>query len=230
MTRQDSSLKSGSIAPGLAPQQQLERAVGRLELVAAVLELLDPLEHAPGCHLVQLDADRGRLLAHAGAARELRDQQLALVADQRRRDVLERRGVRAHAGDMHAALVGEGVAPDVGLIGIRRDVEELVDEVGGLGQPRELLVGEAAKAELELEVGDDRNEVGVAGPFAAAVDRALNLASLRPRPRRACSRRRIRRRCGSGCRRGRLRRAPRSRRPSRRRSATAATTRWCRTG
>ena len=53
-----------------------------------------------------------------------------------------------HAGDVHAALVGERVAPDVGLVGIGREVEELVDEVRRLGEPRELLVGQAAKPSL----------------------------------------------------------------------------------
>ena len=85
------------------------------------------------------------------------------------------RRVGGDAGDVHAALMGERVAPDVGLVGVRADVEDLVDEVRGLGQPRELLVGEAAQAELQLQVGDDRDEVRVAGPLAAAVDRPLHL-------------------------------------------------------
>ncbi len=33
------------------------------------------------------------------------------------------------AGDVHAALVGERVAADEGLLGARHDVQQLVDEV-----------------------------------------------------------------------------------------------------
>ena len=65
------------VAAGLAPQQQLERAVGRLELVALVLELLDAPDHARRGRVVELDAERRRLLEHARAAGELGDQQLA---------------------------------------------------------------------------------------------------------------------------------------------------------
>ena len=141
-----------------------------------MLELLDPFEHLRRGLVVELDPDRGGLLDHADPSGELGDQQLALVADQRRSDVLERAGVGAHAGDVHASLMGEGIAPDVGLVGVGRDVEQLVDEVRRLGEPRELLVGEAAETELELQVRDDRDEVGVAGSLPAAVHRALDLA------------------------------------------------------
>ena len=67
-------------------------------------------------------------------ARELRDDHLALVADLGRVHVLEGARVGADPGDVHAALVREGVAADEGLVGIRGDVEELVDEVGDPGQ------------------------------------------------------------------------------------------------
>ena len=38
-------------------------------------------------------------------------------------------GVGPHAGGVQPRLVGEGVAPDVGLVGVGRAVEQLVDEV-----------------------------------------------------------------------------------------------------
>ena len=40
---------------------------------------------------------------------------------------------------VHAALVGKGVAADVGLIGVGGQVADLGDEVGGFGQQLELL-------------------------------------------------------------------------------------------
>ncbi len=63
---------------------------------------------------------------------------MRLVADRRRVDVLEGAGVGLDPGDVHAALVGEGVAADVGGVGVRGQVAELVDEVDRLGQRGEL--------------------------------------------------------------------------------------------
>ena len=48
--------------------------------------------------------------------------------------MLERRGVRPHARDVQPALVGEGVLAHVRLVGVGREVEQLVDEVRDLGE------------------------------------------------------------------------------------------------
>jgi hypothetical protein len=77
---------------------------------------------------------------------------------------------------VHPALVRERIAPDVGLVGIGCEVEQLIDEVRCLSQQRELVVLETVVAELQLEVGDDRHQVGVAGPLAVAVHGALDMA------------------------------------------------------
>jgi hypothetical protein len=73
---------------------------------------------------------------------------------------------RRDAGDVHAALVRERVAPDVGLVGVGREVEQLVDEVRGLGQRASCSLAKQLVAELQLQVGDDRDQVGVAGALA----------------------------------------------------------------
>ena len=54
-------------------------------------------------------------------------------------------------------------------------VGHLADVVGDLRQARELLVADAVDAHLQLEVGDDADQVGVAAALAVAVDRALHL-------------------------------------------------------
>ena len=114
----------------LLADQQVERAVGRLELVAAVLQLLDALDHARG--------GRRRPRRRAPATVPLPDSSetstRAVGADVGRVDVLERAGVAVDAGHVHAALVGEGVGAHVGLVRVRRDVAELVDQVRDLGQ------------------------------------------------------------------------------------------------
>ena len=89
--------------------------------------------------------------------------------------MLERGRVGPHAGDVHSALVRERVASDVRCVGVGGEVEELVDEARGLAQRRELRLGQALVAELELQARDDRDEVGVAAALAVAVDRPLHV-------------------------------------------------------
>jgi hypothetical protein len=137
------------------------------------------LGHARGRRLVELQPRLARLLRRRPAPGQLGDDELACVADRLGRDVLERRGVGAHARDVHPALVGEGVAPDVGLAGVRRAVEQLVDDVRGRRERGQLLVGHDAVAELELQARDDRHEVRVAGALADAVHGRLHLPRAR---------------------------------------------------
>ena len=99
-----------------------------------MLSLLDVREDALGGVGVEVDAGVLGPRQHRALAGELGDQHVAAVADQLRVEVLERARVGLHAGHVHAALVGEGVATDVGLVGIGGRVGELVDEVRGLGQ------------------------------------------------------------------------------------------------
>ena len=91
--------------------------------------------------------------------------------------MLEGLGVGAHARRVQAGLVGEGVLAHVRLGRVGRAVEQLVDEVGRLGQSRELLGRQQLDAQLQLQVGDDRDQVGVAGALPDAVDRPLHLGA-----------------------------------------------------
>ncbi len=59
------------VLPGLAAKEELERGVGRLVLVAAMLALLDALERALGGVGVEVDAGRLGLGEHRALAREL---------------------------------------------------------------------------------------------------------------------------------------------------------------
>ena len=164
----------------LLAHQELEGPVGGLELEAAVLEVLDALEHpahellAGGAGL-ELDPRRGRLLGDRPAARELGDEDVAAVAHHRRVDVLERLRVGANARRVQPRLVREGMLADVRLGGVGGAVEELVDEVRRLGEARQLLGRKHLSTHLQLQVGDHRDQVGVAGALADAVDRALHL-------------------------------------------------------
>ena len=145
-------------------------------MIAAVLEPLTRSITRRGVVVAERDPGVARAGVHGAPARQLGDQQLAAVADDVRVEVLERGRVGVDAGDVHPALVGERVAAHVRLVGVGREVEQLIEEVGGRGQRRQLLGAHALVAQLELQVGDDRDQVGVAAALAVAVDRPLDVA------------------------------------------------------
>jgi hypothetical protein len=69
-------------------------------------------------------------------------------------------------------LCAKAFLPTYGPVRVRREVEQLVEEVRRLGEPLERR--QAVDAELELEVRDDGDEVRVAAALAVAVHRALH--------------------------------------------------------
>ena len=98
------------VLAALAPHQQLERAVGRLEVVAARARA--PSRDRRSRVAVASSTVRPAAAAFSAAVPrpdELGDEQLAAVADEVGIDVLEGRRVGPHARDVHPALVGEGV-------------------------------------------------------------------------------------------------------------------------
>ena len=130
MTRCDSA-EERLLPAGRGPHQQLERAVGHLEVVAPVLEILELLDHV-GEHARR----RGRQAELLGLQRDgrpaghLADHEAGAVADRLGVDVLV--GV-ARPGDgagVQAGLVGERRRPDEGLVRIGGDVDQLGDVVG----------------------------------------------------------------------------------------------------
>ena len=178
ITRHDSTVRyDGRAAVDLLGEQQLERRVGRLERVAARLHLLDP-----GGDPVDEVAVTGQVVAELAAlqldrraAGHVADQQPHVVADADRVHVLVEIGVDLDRAGVQAGLVGERRCPDVRLARGGRHVGDLGDRVRDPGRLAEQPVGQHRPVELELEVGDDRDQVGVAGALAVPVDRALHV-------------------------------------------------------
>ena len=98
-------------------QQQLERTVGDLEVVAAVLEVLELLEHVGQRGRVELQAELVRLHLQGGLAGQLAHHEAGAVADGVGRDVLVGVGPAGDGADVQAGLVGERRAPTKGGCG-----------------------------------------------------------------------------------------------------------------
>src|SRR3546814_17149578 len=78
---------------------------------------------------------------------------------------------------MQAALVREGGLADVGGVALRLPVQALVEQARDMGELRQRAVVEAdVVVALQLQRGDQRDEVGVAAAPAEAVHRDLHLA------------------------------------------------------
>ncbi len=75
---------------------------------------------------------------------------------------------------VQAALVGEGARAGVGVVGRLRHVAELRHVLRHTRELREAVLSHAGGAHLQLQVGNDREQVGVAHPLPDAVHRALH--------------------------------------------------------
>ena len=115
------------------------------------------------------------LIEHVAAAGKIAHQHALPVAHRFRRDVLVGRRILQHRAHVHAALVGERAVADVGLIVAQRQVGQLGDEARHRGQARQLLRPDGGVAQLQLQVGDDRAQIGVAAALAIAVHAALHV-------------------------------------------------------
>ena len=76
---------------------------------------------------------------------------------------------------MQPALMREGIPADECLPTGGRDIRQLVDQHRDFAELFQLRGRNALIAELELKVGDDRDEVGVTAALADPIDGALHL-------------------------------------------------------
>ena len=77
---------------------------------------------------------------------------------------------------VQTGFVGESRCPHIGLLRVGSEVDQLRHLMRHAGETLQPAFGQSLNAELELQIGDDRDEVAVAGAFAVAVDRALHLS------------------------------------------------------
>ena len=105
----------------------------------------------------------------------LADDEPGAIADQLGIDVLVGVLGPGDGARVQPRLVGERRRTDVRRLWVDRSVEQLGDVVADGGQSIEATLRKALVAELELEVGDDRRQVGVSGALAEPVQRPLDL-------------------------------------------------------
>ena len=122
-------LEGRHVVAAVAADEELEGGFGALEAGALRLELLDELaELARIDDALQLMAELLRAPLRVDAAAELADDEACLVADERRVDVLV--GVRATlavAAPCTPPLWAKALAPDIGRVGVGRDVGDAGD-------------------------------------------------------------------------------------------------------
>ncbi len=168
--------EEGLLPSGGRPHQQLQGAVGHLEVVAVVLQVFQVLHHLAEGRAVEVEAELVGLELDGRTARHLAHHETGPVADRIRSDVLV--GV-ARPGDgagVQPGLVGEGGGADEGLMGIGRDVDQLGDVMGDRREPLEPVGADGADPHLQASGRAPwRSQIGVAGALAVAVDATLDL-------------------------------------------------------
>ena len=169
-TENDSSRKNGCSHPA-APRIDLERRIGRLEVVALVLELLERVDDIADV-LPSSSMPSASAFISSVERPAISDTNAGAVADCLRIDVLV--GVLARLSAEVCRLPCAERQP----VRLRVDREVRARHmVGNRGEVGETPLRQTLDTHLELEVGHDRHEVTVADPFAITVDRALHLGA-----------------------------------------------------
>ena len=157
--------------------EQGQRRLGRLVLVAGVLAVLDLGRDGLGLGLAcrQLEAQLGGLDQDVGPAGHVAHEHAAVVAHRLRRDVLVAAGHPFDGVHVDATLVREGRLSDPWLARVVAHVGDAVHELRQLLELGQRLGRHPAQAHLELHDGDHAGEVAVARALTVAVDHALDV-------------------------------------------------------
>ena len=159
-----------------AGQQQFQRGVGRLELVALELEPFQFIEHILDRRslLVDVKPEFARLHDDAAPARHVGHEHARAVADGGGIDVFVAPRHLLRGVGVETSLVGEG-----GDARQRAPLDWAADwparpGMGKIPQLRKAGPAERRAAHFQEKIGQDRDQVGVPGAFAIAVDRPLH--------------------------------------------------------
>ncbi|MMZ60517.1 hypothetical protein D1872_226160 [compost metagenome] len=89
-------------------------------------------------------------------------------------------GIPQNRRNMDAALVGEGRRPHIRLVDRHVNIGDFADVTRRIGQLLQLVLLQNLVAQLELEVGNDGAQIGVAAALAVTVHRSLDLFRAGP--------------------------------------------------
>ena len=162
--------------------QQLHGSVSHFKVIAGVFQLLESV-HDPAQHgLFHFNAELFGFEGYRGSARHFGHHEAGGVADLLRRDVLVGVVAPSQRARVQTGFVGESRSPHIGLLRIGSEIDQLRHLVRHAGEPLQPSFGQGLDAELEFQIGDDRDEIAVACPLAVAVDGALHLPGAAQHP------------------------------------------------
>ena len=148
--------EEGLVGAQRLADQQLEAAIGALELIALVLKFLEPFNDTfdDGVVLVDVRRQLADAVDDRAAPGHLAHQEAARVAHGLGGNMFKGDRALLDPVHVHAGLVGEGLAPDERHVVDQEDVGHLGHAPHGGGQQRQAGVGDAGVAQLELQVAD----------------------------------------------------------------------------
>ena len=168
--------EGGRVQPQMAHEQKPQRAIGHLVGEPGRLPRLDVVEHGLHVHTGrrQVEPEVFRLREQRGLPRQLAHHRAARVAHRRRAHVLVGGGKPRNGARVQATLVGEGRRAGVGMVRRHRHVAELGHVLGHGRELGEAVASHTARVHFQLQIGNDREQIGVAYALADAVHRALH--------------------------------------------------------
>ena len=84
-------------------------------------------------------------------------------------------GLLINCVDMHAALMGKGAAPHIGHVAAQGKVGDICNFASSRGQLAETLLRNTGKPQINLQVGDNRAQIGVAASLPKAKKSSLHM-------------------------------------------------------
>ena len=160
---------------GRRPHEQFQRPVSNFEVVAGVLEILQLGDDVADLLVAQFDTHLLGLEGDGRAPGHLRQDEAGRIADRFWVDVGVGTGSAGDRARVYTSFMGERRQADEGLVRVGCEVDDLGDVARNRGKQSQALVPYGLDAHLQAQVGDDRGQVGVAGPFAVTVDATLHM-------------------------------------------------------
>ena len=159
------------------PRENLKRGFSRFKHIALVRELLNFSQQFlhGGMAFVQARDQVIQFCGNRAPARLFRQEKPALVAHPFRAAMLVRGGLFEHGIHVNPGLVCKRAFAHVRLAVVVVHIGYFADKAGQFHEFCEICRANRCFAQLELDIGNDRTQIGIATAFAVSVDRALHV-------------------------------------------------------
>src|SRR4030042_5076600 len=156
--------------------EDFKRTFCPFKLTALVFQLFQVVEDRPDLWIFasHIDFVFDSFIKNIRFTREVRDENPLSISNLLRLNMLVGDIAFPNGADMNAALMGKGTVTHIGQVFMMWEVGQLRDEAGDFRHLSQLNIRDTMYSHLQVEMGNDRTEVGIPTSVAVAIDRPLN--------------------------------------------------------